>query len=173
VSARTLKLIGVTTTQLYAEQDEARGGTRHAYRLAMALIQTLREEHEIILSRLRELEALAAAATADVDAARGLVAFLVEFADGEHHAKEEGVLFPALRAAGLPSPGPVDVMLREHDLGRGLIARMREALDEGDWSGFSSRALAYVHLLRAHIGKENDVLFRIAERLLPEAHAAR
>jgi hemerythrin-like domain-containing protein len=132
----------------------------------MSLIQTLREEHEIILARLTELEVLAATDTPDLPAAAGLVTFLVDFADGQHHAREEGELFPLLRAAGLPSPGPVDVMLHEHDQGRQLVQGMRLALEEPSWPDFTAHARAYARHLRAHIFKENEILFRIAERIL-------
>ncbi len=132
----------------------------------MSIIHMLREQHEVILSQLEILEDLAAGTSGHPAAATPLLDFFVHFADEQHHATEESELFPALRAAGLPSPGPVDVMLREHELGRGLIARMRAGLAVDDWPAFAAAARQYVQLLRDHIAKENEVLFHIAERLL-------
>lgn len=45
--------------------------------------------------------------------------FIRGFADGCHHKKEEGVLFPAMQSAGVPCErGPIGVMLAEHERGR-------------------------------------------------------
>jgi hemerythrin-like domain-containing protein len=59
-------------------------------------------------------------------------------------------------------------MLQEHAQGREYIAQMSEALDREDVGGFSAAALKYSSLLRSHIGKENNVLFEMADRLLDE-----
>lgn len=63
-------------------------------------------------------------------------------------------------------------MLREHDQGRALIRQMVEAV-EASKSGagdaparWAEAARAYTHLLRAHIAKENDILFVMAENML-------
>jgi hemerythrin-like domain-containing protein len=107
-----------------------------------------------------------------------MVTFLREFADGRHHAKEEQVLFPALEAAGIARRGgPLGCMLAEHDHGRAAIRAMDAALaatasDPGAWRTFALAAHTYVHLLSAHIEKENHVLFRMAaEALGPEEDA--
>jgi hemerythrin-like domain-containing protein len=60
-------------------------------------------------------------------------------------------------------------MLHEHDLGRSLIARMREfsPLDsEAARGGFRDAAAQYAELLGQHIQKENNVLFMLADRAL-------
>jgi hemerythrin-like domain-containing protein len=102
--------------------------------------------------------------------------FVKGFADGCHHRKEEGVLFPAMESAGVPGQGgPIGVMLAEHEEGRRLTRAMREAaekLDAGNiaWKGEVVRnAKAYVSLLRQHIAKENGVLFPMADRVIPAA----
>lgn len=102
-----------------------------------------------------------------------MLEFLKVFADGCHHRKEEGFLFPELEKVGIGRErGPVGVMLAEHDLGRKYIKGMTQAL-EGMKSGdgrqvpsFTQNARAYIHLLRAHIEKENNVLFPMAEMRL-------
>ena len=57
------------------------------------------------------------------------IGFLKEFADKCHHGKEEGLLFPAMVAAGIPDKGgPIGVMLAEHTQGRQFIRDMEESL---------------------------------------------
>jgi hemerythrin-like domain-containing protein len=130
-------------------------------------IDLLRREHDLILRAVDALEAgtdrleqgasLSAAWWAD------LVDWLGAFADRSHHAREERALFPAMAAAGLPADGgPLEVMVAEHVEGRGLLQGMRAA----DAAGRARCARRYGELLRAHIDKENSVLFPLAEALL-------
>ncbi len=147
----------------------------------MYATQQLRDEHDGILVMLSVLEQLARELQHGREVNRThleqALDFLRTFADRCHHGKEEDLLFPALREAGLPSEGgPIGVMLHEHTEGRAHIRGMADALarlqagaDGADT--FARHALGYVALLRAHIDKENNVLFALAERLLPpEAH---
>jgi hemerythrin-like domain-containing protein len=93
-----------------------------------------------------------------------------------HHAKEEDVLFAALVKNGMPRENsPVAAMLMEHDQGRtyvqGMETAVREAMDglPGREAAIAENALAYVALLRDHIAKEDDILYPLAERVIPEA----
>jgi len=148
----------------------------------MYATQQLRDEHEGIKVMLTVLEHLAgemrAGRAVNITHLEQIVDFLRTFADRCHHGKEEEHLFPAFNAAGLPSEGgPVGVMLQEHTLGRGHIRGMVEALERlqaGEHAGeeFARHAQDYVDLLRAHIDKENNILFVMAERILPpQVHA--
>jgi hemerythrin-like domain-containing protein len=105
-----------------------------------------------------------------VDAAR----FLRDFADGYHHAKEEGVLFAAMARNGMPmDDGPIGVMLDEHERGRALTAGLRESAlrlaggDDRAAERVVDFARAYGELLTQHIGKEDHILFRMADQVLP------
>lgn len=100
--------------------------------------------------------------------------FIAGFADGCHHRKEEGVLFVELAASGMPADqGPIGVMLDEHEQGRAFTRAIRESARkwaEGDAE--ARRALVvsakgYVALLRDHIAKEDEVLFPMADQLIP------
>jgi len=102
------------------------------------------------------------------------VDFIKGFADGCHHKKEEDVLFVSLEAHGLPRDGgPVGVMLLEHDEGRRFTRAIQESatrLEAGDETAAGSLAASvrgYVDLLRRHIDKEDNVLFMMAEQVLP------
>jgi hemerythrin-like domain-containing protein len=102
--------------------------------------------------------------------------FIKGFADGCHHRKEEGVLFKAMVAHGVPAEdGPIGVMLAEHEQGRAYTHAMREAaqrLKAGDETARQAvvlNARSYASLLRQHISKEDDVLFPMANRVIPRA----
>lgn len=139
----------------------------------------LRKEHEAILKMLDATEATAhkieKGGNVAADTLEGLLEFLRLFADRCHHGKEEDLLFPKLGEKGFqPNTGPVAVMLYEHEQGRALIRRMVDAV-EAFRAGNSGAALdwavaahSYVALLRAHIDKENNVLFVMAERVLSD-----
>lgn len=107
-----------------------------------------------------------------VDAAE----FIQGFADGCHHRKEEGVLFKVMAERGVPTEGgPIGVMLREHEQGRAYTRAMRDAAqrleggDETARSPVARSALDYAALLRQHIAKEDNVLFPLAEQVIPAA----
>jgi hemerythrin-like domain-containing protein len=137
----------------------------------------LRDEHKAILKMLDATEEVArqikSGATVKPETLSGLLEFFRVFADRCHHGKEEDCLFPLLERKGLPRQGgPTGVMLQEHEQGRELIQKMREAADtftagrnEASLQ-WADAALDYVALLRAHIAKENDILFVMADRLL-------
>jgi hemerythrin-like domain-containing protein len=142
--------------------------------------QLLMDEHRVIEQVLTCLEAMTAEARSagklDGPHARDAVAFFRAFADQCHHGKEESQLFPLLESKGFsPEEGPTGVMRREHDLGRGHVRAMNEAIegaaqgDAGALNTFADHALAYVHLLRDHIGKEDQCLFPMANQALGEA----
>ncbi|MEZ8221428.1 Hemerythrin-like domain-containing protein, partial [Candidatus Fervidibacteria bacterium JGI MDM2 JNZ-1-D12] len=102
-----------------------------------------------------------------------LLDFFRVFADLCHHGKEEGLLFSELEAKGIPKEGgPIGVMLHEHDEGRNLQRQMREAVsdlsNEANRQKFTAAARDYIALLRQHIWKEDNVLFKMAEQVLTE-----
>jgi hemerythrin-like domain-containing protein len=135
-------------------------------------IEDLMHEHEAILSALDILGGMDRQMTAgkpvDRDDIVAFVGFLREFADKCHHGKEEGLLFPALVAAGMPERGgPVGVMLAGHGEGRHWIADMEAAATPTlNATAFTRAARGYTQLMQAHIQKENQVLFVMADRVL-------
>ncbi len=103
------------------------------------------------------------------------VDFIRNYADRFHHAKEEDVLFEALIKNGMPRDhSPVAAMLMEHEQGRAFVKSMETAALE-ELSGQAGRemtiadnALAYAALLREHIAKEDEILYPLAERVIPD-----
>ncbi len=145
----------------------------------MKSVERLKAEHELIERGLNLLEKAVACLEAGRPLPEGLAQwaprFFQQFADQCHHAKEEDVFFPLLERRGVPHQGgPIGVMLHEHGLGRDCVGRMREASQAQPFDArtFSGAAREYVPLLRQHIFKENNVLFRMAERVMSEADDA-
>jgi len=148
----------------------------------MKATEILIREHDLILRGVAVLERMARRANAGqavpADDARSMIEFIRKFADGCHHAKEEGVLFPAMEAAGIPKQGgPIGMMLLEHDQGRAAVRAMDQAVsgfgtDPGALEAFARAAFAYANLLSNHISKENNVLFRMADQVIPPSQDA-
>lgn len=138
-------------------------------------VTELMSEHRLIEKVMSALEQRLQTSGNDFpsDFVAQALAFFVEFADGNHHFKEEEVLFPALARRGVPvEGGPIGMMLQEHTLGRKLLAGIRENLpaarDGNEIARESVRSFAaqYVDLLRRHIWKEDNILFRMAQQSL-------
>jgi hemerythrin-like domain-containing protein len=137
----------------------------------------LRNQHQNILKIADVLERLLDGASdtvpPDYDAVADCVRFIRLYADALHHGKEEDLLFPELVARGMPAEhGPIGVMLHEHRIGREFVKTMFDALPDarqGDAAAAGRLAHAgrgYVHLIREHIMKENDVLFEMADGMI-------
>ena len=146
----------------------------------MEATEILIEEHTVIERVLAAMDAAARRLEArppiGADWFTGAADFIQGFADGCHHRKEEGVLFPAMEAAGVPREGgPIGVMLAEHEQGRRLTRAMRAAAgqmaagDLGARAEVRQNATDYVRLLRQHIQKENTILFPMADRVIQGA----
>jgi hemerythrin-like domain-containing protein len=144
----------------------------------MIATDILMSEHRVIERVILTLETAAQRLEAGQPVRAGFFidasSFIQGFADGCHHKKEEGVLFRSLEAHGLPaSGGPVAMMLSEHEQGRVFTAGMRQAalkLQAGDQKSARDvvqNARGYAALLRQHIQKEDNVLFPIANQVLP------
>jgi len=143
------------------------------------ITQALVNEHRLILRMIALLERNAPR-TAAGDYSNWQfyldgVDFIRNYADRFHHAKEEDVLFEALVTNGMPRENsPVAAMLMEHDQGRAYVRAMEVAAQEAlagqsDREGLiAENALAYAELLRGHIGKEDEILYPLAERVIPD-----
>jgi hemerythrin-like domain-containing protein len=145
----------------------------------MKCVERLMAEHELIERGLSLLEKAVVKIEAGQSLPDGFSAwatrFFQQFADQCHHAKEEDVFFPVLKQRGIPEQGgPIGVMLHEHVLGRDCVGRMREASQAQPFDArkFADAAKQYIPLLRQHIFKENNVLFRMAERVMSDADDA-
>jgi hemerythrin-like domain-containing protein len=142
----------------------------------MEAIETLMSEHRNILAAIEALTAFAVTARrGDEDRAElgRFVRFIKEYADAHHHAKEEGVLFEAMVEAGFPrQAGPIGMMLQEHGVGRQYVSVLAAlGAQAGAWTAedrerLDAAASGYAELLRAHIHKEDAILYPMAEQRL-------
>lgn len=108
-------------------------------------------------------------------APRGLARALTVLAHEmqEHMAKEEMILFPAMRAGDGAAIGhPIAAMRADHDDHARTIGRIRDLTADlvppdhacGSWRSLYGGTAALLDDLAAHIALENDVLFPRFER---------
>ena len=145
----------------------------------MTTTQNLENDHVSILKLTEIMQKMAEKKTENAEHLELVVNLVRKFADGFHHAKEEDLLFPMLGKKGFsPQHGPVAVMLAEHVQGRAFIKGVAdgiEAFKEGNREALESvysNLEEYAFLLTAHIGKENNMLFRMADQVLSSEEQA-
>ncbi len=133
--------------------------------------QNLINDHVYILRLTDVMERMVMTLATDSADMEMVVNLIKNYADGFHHAKEENLLFPLLVEKGFSTDqGPVSVMLHDHTEGRRFVKGMTDAIahyktgDESVIPDIYMNMEGYVELLRAHIGKENNVLFKMADK---------
>ena len=105
-----------------------------------------------------------------------MVDFTRNFTDGDHHSKEEDLLFPLLEERSSSAGGTISVLLSEHEAARDCIRAIDAALpdaagDDPERAAGARGVIAenlrlYAFLLPLHIGKEDTVLFSLTDELL-------
>ncbi len=150
----------------------------------MNATQELRMEHDAVKLTLKVLDRICQEIelSGKLNGAQHvdhLLEFFTVFVDKCHHGKEEELLFPALEQIGVNrDKGPIGVMLREHQLGRECVQKMKTAFLQFKAGAvpaavdFTRSARDYISLLNQHIDKENNVLFPLAEKQLSDAKLA-
>jgi branched-chain amino acid transport system ATP-binding protein len=144
------------------------------------VLQRLKAEHRAIERVLLALDAAAVQVQRGEPVDPGWLAdaahFLTRYTDGLHQAREEGVIFKVLLDRNVAAMrGPVACMITEHHAGRELVAQMsrlaRKAAhgDRPAQRAWARAAVGYAQVLRAHIRKEDDAVFPLAEAALTEA----
>lgn len=143
--------------------------------------EVLKEEHRSIKGMLELMERVAEKTSQGQQASPEVMAKLMEFIrlfiDQCHHSKEEEVLFPLLEKRGVPrAGGPLGVMLMEHDRARVLIHEMNVETANGNSAEplkrWARAAWNYSDLMHEHFHKEEEVLFRMADRILSSEEQA-
>ncbi len=143
----------------------------------MTATADLRSEHVGVGRMLGIMDAMARRAKEgekpDLGDLAQVIEFLRVFVDRCHHAKEEDLLFPAMRAADLVSAEPtIEILLDDHVQGRATVARIAaatQAIGEGSESAVQELADSfsdYTRLLHAHIRREENDCFNVADREL-------
>ncbi len=141
--------------------------------------EILKEEHRVIKSMLKVLDKicnkLSKNKEVDVEHLEKIVDFIRTFADKCHHGKEEDLLFVSMEKAGIPKEGgPIGVMLEEHEIGRGYVRSIAEAIskyksgNKKSSSEIIKNAQDYIQLLTQHIDKEDNILYMMADMHLSD-----
>jgi hemerythrin-like domain-containing protein len=132
-------------------------------------IETLRSEHQTILAVMARLEAKARSSV-DGKLPRSYVEAAIEFihayVDGNHHEKEERVLFVTMTDDPWLSR-IADTMAFDHDDGRMLTGAIERALKTD--RPVCQPILDYVAFIRDHIRREDEVIFETVEHSLDPA----
>ena len=92
--------------------------------------------------------------------------FFRSFADAHHQAKEEAILFPALKRAAAAQGRPVEHLSREHDQERSLVEDLETELRLAKLPEFVASGQRLSSTLRNHMYKEDRILFAEAEAIL-------
>ena len=134
----------------------------------MRIIDRFSREHAsfvIELDGLRTLLASGGDVAAAIARVRALAIPLLR-----HAENEEVLLFPDLVAQlGGEEGGPVGVLRQEHATIHGQVDTLRGTPTKAD---FARVFAAFDALLRAHIDKEEEILFPLSARLLGDARLA-
>jgi len=134
--------------------------------------QNLENDHVQILKLIDVMVEMIKLPDANAEHLEEVVELIRKFADGLHHAKEENLLFPLMAEKGFSmQQGPVAVMLMDHEEGRRFVRRISENIQlykDGQLSALNqvyTNMKGYADLLTSHIGKENNILFRMADNV--------
>jgi hemerythrin-like domain-containing protein len=133
----------------------------------------LMQEHKLILRALDVLDNMAVwaeknGAVDEVDT-DNILEFLRWFADAHHQAKEETILFPALKRAAAAQERHVAHMMLEHERERALIEEIEAAVRTARMPEFVACVSKLSSTLRNHIYKEDDILFEFTKTALQPA----
>jgi hemerythrin-like domain-containing protein len=137
----------------------------------MLATENLMKEHQLILKYVDLMERYAEFSLKNArnsmlfEKAHYFIAFIHEFADDFHHAKEENILFRYLEVPGvLTHCNPIPQMLNEHSKARELVQNVENALRTNDINKLGANIVQYAKLLKEHIYKEDNILYPMGER---------
>ncbi len=146
----------------------------------MVATEALKKDHRVIEKMLNILEVV----SKKIENGEGISAdilkkasdFIRNFADSYHHGKEEDILFKMMEERGFPiEGGPIAIMLVEHDEGRGYASALAKGIEKyisGDSNAkkaIAENARNYASLLSQHIPKEDNILYMMADNIIPES----
>ena len=140
------------------------------------MLTYLKDKYMIITSYMRsehracdELFATAEKSVIDGDFEQAEKQFLL-FADDtlRHFKKEEESLFPTFEELTGSTEGPTRIMKFEHEQVRGLIGKMAEAVENKDSDAYLSLAESMMILLQQHNMKEEQMLYAMCDRTIPQ-----
>jgi len=126
----------------------------------------LRKEHEIVLKLLDRIEKCIE--KNDMKSSGKNIAVLEKEFERHSLNKEEKALFPEIEKFMPREGGPTGMMIMEHEDLVSSIKNCKDALKTNDSSKLNENASHIIELLRQHIGKEDNILFMMAEMHLDD-----
>lgn len=138
----------------------------------------LRDEHALIRRAVAVLRRITAAVESGAGFPAAAVAtvanFLREFAEHQHHRKEESLLLATLAAHGADDAAEnVGELLRDHEETRELLYTLTlfweptHALTADESRAFVQVARTYADRIERHMAQEECRFFPLADRLIP------
>lgn len=146
--------------------------------MALRVTPALCEDHALIRRATTILRRLANRVETGLpfpsDAVAAVVGFLREFAEHQHHRKEESLLLATLAAHGADEAAEqVGDLLRDHEETRELLYTLTlfwepsPVLTAEESAAFVQVAQTYTDRLERHMAAEETLFFPLAERLIP------
>jgi hypothetical protein len=146
------------------------------------VINTMVREHEHILDMLEKLEKISfKLSNCDQNSAMKFMDRVNELSikiigAEPHHKREEEVLFPAMAENGYS--GPAECMKREHEIMRKIKQDLKDETEKSEescccnWKNKKDKVSQLIselcRTLRAHIDKENNILYPMALQSITE-----
>ena len=146
----------------------------------MDAIELMMEEHNNIKVMLKIVRkacfSILEGEEVNYDDFNKIISFIKNYADSHHHKKEEIMLFNRMvDEIGETAEKVVKYgMLVEHDLGRLYVTSLSEALEKFKSGNNEAKldiianAVSYTNLLERHIHKEDNIIYKFAQRELKE-----
>ena len=146
----------------------------------MDAIELMMEEHNNIKVMLKIVRkacfSILEGEEVNYDDFNKIISFIRNYADSHHHKKEEIMLFNRMvDEIGETAEKVVKYgMLVEHDLGRLYVTSLSEALEKFKGGNNEAKldiianAVSYTNLLERHIHKEDNIIYKFAQRELKE-----
>ncbi len=135
----------------------------------------LRKDHDLIEKAVSAMKTTASLLKDGKKIPESILSPTIDFAKNFtnvcHHGKEENALFPALAKVGVPTTmGPIAAMLKEHETTKLIAEKIEEFakkyLETGDSANLVDALDVYVEHVSAHLWKENNRLFLMANARL-------
>jgi hemerythrin-like domain-containing protein len=146
--------------------------------LSVRVTSILRDDHALIRRAVAVLRKITAAVEAGGPfpsrAVSQVASFLREFAEHQHHAKEESLLLATLAAHGAEQAAEkIGALLREHQDTRELLYTLTlfweptDSLTRDEARAFARVARTYADRIERHMADEEVRFFPLAERAIP------
>jgi len=172
-------LLARTSLVSLTMQTRLNASKQYAKLLPVKITDTLLQDHRAIEQMLAAIEVMcknmAAGRDINVEHLRIAMEWIRDFKGGWHLTREENILFPALANAGAKQHCTIGEILVEHKREREQFMYMAKAaanlrVARSDTNkAFCRYSKEYIDLIRAHIHREEDELYPLADKLLDES----